>query len=509
MADKESGKSSGGGLTTNDELKLKKIQAKSGFRNRRRTVLSALTNDNVGKSELKHELCALETTLREVLAILSKLARQYGQNNDKENSERMIREADSIADLYAKAVTETSEFPSQMSSYGSSRSGSMTEFSTVYYSCNRSKADAYLKYLPEHEAVRVRTCSYDLIESEVSTGSLMGVPDVSHATTNFPNMSQMMTGTDTRVKQESAESGPAESPIAPSASNLWPADARSTEQVLRRTLRPEEVPSDSYSQATNNYLTGASFTSVKVEQDIVPTVTSAASTATAACGRTSESQNLGLNQNQPSLSGTTSGNSMTENSSTGNFSASLAVPPLASLVNFVASSSVASSSVASSSVASSSVASSSVASSSVASSSVASSSVSSSSVAPSSVASSSVASSSVASSSVASSSVASSSVASSSVASSSVASSSVASSSVASSSVASSSVASSTVAPSSVASSSVASSSVASSSVASSSAASSFVASSSVASLGAHASATVMSNARPYWSTTPTVMQTL
>ena len=59
---------------------------------------------------------------------------------------------------------------------------------------------------------------------------------------------------------------------------------------------------------------------------------------------------------------------MTANSSTGNFSASLAVPPLASLGNFVASSSVASSSVASSSVASSSVASSSVACSSAASS---------------------------------------------------------------------------------------------------------------------------------------------
>ena len=106
MADKESGTSSGGGLTTKDELKLNKIQAKSGFTNRRRTVLSAPTNDNVGKSELKHELCALETTLREVLAILSKLARQYGQNNDKDKSERMIREADSIEDLssYSAAV---------------------------------------------------------------------------------------------------------------------------------------------------------------------------------------------------------------------------------------------------------------------------------------------------------------------------------------------------------------------------------------------------------------------
>ena len=139
-----------------------------------------------------------------------------------------------------------------------------------------------------------------------------------------------------------------------------------------------------------------------------------ASTATAARKRISESQNLGLNQNRPNLPRTTSGNSMTTNSSAGNFSARLAVPPLASLGNFVASSSVASSSVACSSVACSPVA-----------------------CSP-------------------------------------VASSSVASSSVVFSSVASSSVASSSVAP-----------------------------------LGAHASAAVMSNARPYTSTTPTVMQTL
>ena len=66
---------------------LKKIEAKSEFTNRRRTLLSALTNDAVCKSEWKHELCALETTLREVLAILYKLARQYGQSMDKENFE--------------------------------------------------------------------------------------------------------------------------------------------------------------------------------------------------------------------------------------------------------------------------------------------------------------------------------------------------------------------------------------------------------------------------------------
>ena len=71
----------------------------------------------------------------------------------------------------------------------------------------------------------------------------MGVPGCESCDYKFPNM----TGTDTRVKQESAESGPAESPIAPSASTLWPADARSTEQGLRQTLRQEEVPSDSYS----------------------------------------------------------------------------------------------------------------------------------------------------------------------------------------------------------------------------------------------------------------------
>ena len=98
-------------------------------------------------------------------------------------------------------------------------------------------------------------------------------------------------------------------------------------------------------------MTGASFTSLKVEKDILPTVTSAVSTATAARGRTSESQNIGLNQNRPNLLGTTSGNStvmnfmngnsMTANSSTEKFSASLAVPPLATLGNFVASSSTA------------------------------------------------------------------------------------------------------------------------------------------------------------------------
>ena len=181
-----------------------------------------------------------------------------------------------------------------------------------------------MKSLPEHNAVH--TSSYDPTELEVSTKSTMVVPDVSRASTNLPNM------TGTGVEQESSESGPAESPIAPSASHLWPADTRSTKQGLLCTFRPEEAPPDSYSSMTN-YLTGAFFTSVKVEQDFVPTVTSVGSTATAARGRTSESQNLGLNQNRPNLSGTTSanstamnstsGNSMTANSSTGNFSASL------------------------------------------------------------------------------------------------------------------------------------------------------------------------------------------
>ena len=68
---------------------------------------------------------------------------------------KTIREADSLEELYAKAVTDTSEFLSQMSSYGSSKSGSDTKFSTMYYSRNRSKVEAYLKSLPEHDAVHV------------------------------------------------------------------------------------------------------------------------------------------------------------------------------------------------------------------------------------------------------------------------------------------------------------------------------------------------------------------
>ena len=47
-----------------------------------------------------------------------------------------------LEELYAKAVTDTSARLSQMSSYGSRRSGDETEFSTVYYSRNRSKVDA-------------------------------------------------------------------------------------------------------------------------------------------------------------------------------------------------------------------------------------------------------------------------------------------------------------------------------------------------------------------------------
>ena len=121
-------------------------------------------------------------------------------------------------------MIDTSELLSQMSSYGSIRSRDETEFSTVYYSRNRSKVDAYLKSLPEHNAVH--TPNYDPIELEVSTKSTMVVPDVSPVSTNLPNM------TGTGVEQESSESGPAESPIAPSASNLWPADTRSTEQGL-------------------------------------------------------------------------------------------------------------------------------------------------------------------------------------------------------------------------------------------------------------------------------------
>ena len=53
---------------------------------------------------------------------------------------KTIRAADSLEELYAKAVTNTSEFLSQMSFYGVSRCG--IKFSTVYYSRNRSKVEA-------------------------------------------------------------------------------------------------------------------------------------------------------------------------------------------------------------------------------------------------------------------------------------------------------------------------------------------------------------------------------
>ena len=68
---------------------------------------------------------------------------------------KTIRAADSLKELYAKAVTNTSEFLSQMSFYGISRCGSDIKLSTVYYSRKRSKVEAYLKSLPEHDAVHV------------------------------------------------------------------------------------------------------------------------------------------------------------------------------------------------------------------------------------------------------------------------------------------------------------------------------------------------------------------
>ena len=68
---------------------------------------------------------------------------------------KTIWAADSLEELYAKAVTNTSEFLSQMSFYGISRCGSDIKFSTVYYSRNPSKVEAYLKSLPEHDAVHV------------------------------------------------------------------------------------------------------------------------------------------------------------------------------------------------------------------------------------------------------------------------------------------------------------------------------------------------------------------
>ena len=79
----------------------------------------------------------------------------------------------------------------------------------MHNSRNRSNVDTCLKSLLEHEAIHAP--SYDLIEPEPaevsrSTKPTIVVPDVTRASSNFPNITG--TGTGTVVKQESAEIGP-------------------------------------------------------------------------------------------------------------------------------------------------------------------------------------------------------------------------------------------------------------------------------------------------------------